>query len=81
MLLRLALALVTATSAVPTIGLLSGEPTITPPEPTGRLDVPPHCRLLPAEQQPERPTTETAAGANAMTVTLYVPATTCNTHQ
>ena len=79
MLLRLALALVTATSAVPAVGLLSGDPTVTPPEPTEVLDVPPHCRLLPPDRQPERRPATSAATGDRMLVTVYVPATTCNT--
>jgi hypothetical protein len=85
--LRPVLALVTTAAAVPSLGLLHAEPTIAPTgqvvpgrvEPTGVLDVPPHCRLLPPDQQPERRPAGAAASGDGMVVMVYVPATTCNT--
>jgi hypothetical protein len=80
-LLRSALALVTTTALVPVFGLVSAQPA--PTTSTGTLDVAPHCRLLPADQQPDRDATGSAAprgtGAAGQVVTLYIPATTCNT--
>jgi len=86
------LALLTATLAVPALGQLGGEPSIAPADggrlvPT-RLEVPAgeletdlsRCHLLPADRQPDRPPVAPRdAGADGMVVTLYVPATTCNT--
>jgi hypothetical protein len=86
------LALLTATVAVPAIGAVGGEPAIAPADggrlvptrfeaPAGELETDPsRCRLLPADQQPDRlPAAPRDPAADGMVVTLYVPATTCNT--
>ena len=92
MLLRPALTLLTATVAVAVLGALGGAPTIGPADggrlvptrsegPAGALETDPgRCRLLPADRQPDRlPAARRDPGADGMVVTLYVPATTCNT--